>query len=302
MEALKEGFVIINKPKGFTSHDVVGKLRKILHIKQIGHSGTLDPEVTGVMVLAVGRFTRLIEYIEKGTKTYLCDAILGIRTNTLDMTGEILKTTLVEEKHLSDINSALEDFIGEIEQIPPMFSAVHVNGKRLHQLARLGLEVERSKRKVNIFKLKLLRTYQDDEEMFHFVFTVICSRGTYIRSLVDDIGIKLGCGATVFNLCRTAVGNCQLDQALNFEEIEKMSEEDDWCFIKEPLDFLRDMPAYQLNTEDAKKISNGIKLPIQTISSLENSNEDFLLLSEKNKIIAVAFVAEKLIKPKKVFH
>ncbi len=301
MNALKAGFVIINKPKGFTSHDVVGKLRKILHIKQIGHSGTLDPEVTGVMVLAIGRFTRLIEYIEKHNKTYLCDAIMGVRTDTLDMTGKTVTTSLVNEKHISAISSTLKDFIGEIDQIPPMFSAVHVNGKRLHQLARLGLEVERSKRKVNIFKLELLRTYLDEAEKFHFCFSVTCSRGTYIRTLVEDIGVKLGCGATVYELCRTAIGNCKLEQSLNFDEIEKMSKAADWSFIQEPLNFLKDMPSYQLHAEDVKKILNGVKLPVHRVPFAENNKEDFLLLNEENEIIAVAFVNEQLIKPKKVF-
>lgn len=212
------GILIINKEKGFTSHDVVAKLRGILHTKKIGHTGTLDPDATGVLPVCIGRATKVCSLLTDTDKTYEAVIRFGVITDTLDMTGEILEKRPVQVTK-EQLVEALAAFVGEIEQLPPMYSAIKVNGKRLYELARKGQEVERKKRRITIHELTLLS--ENLEEALCSV-RVSCSKGTYIRSLCADIGERLGCGAAMQSLIRTKAGGFSIGQARTLSEVETL--------------------------------------------------------------------------------
>ena len=189
------GIIKVYKEKGYTSHDVVAKLRGILHMKKIGHTGTLDPDATGVLPVCVGRATKVCDLLTNKDTTYIANVQLGVTTDTLDMTGKILskqKTQITKD----EFTCVMQQFVGPMEQIPPMFSAIKVNGKRLYELARQGKEIERKPRLVTIHHLALLETNFEKQQ---FTIEVHCSKGTYIRSLCHDIGQALGCGAVKRN-------------------------------------------------------------------------------------------------------
>lgn len=233
------GIINVKKEKGFTSHDVVAKLRGILRMKKIGHTGTLDPDATGVLPVCVGKATKVCDLLTDKDKTYVAEVKLGITTDTLDLTGEILaeKEVSVTEE---DIRKSLEDFRGEIQQIPPMYSAIKINGKKLYELARQGKEVERKPRTVTIHELILRDVALDKQE---FTIEVTCSKGTYIRTLCQDIGEVLGCGAAMKSLVRTRVGRFTIENAKTLAEIEaqvKSAEAVDlWIPIEEVFDGYR---------------------------------------------------------------
>lgn len=205
------------KERGFTSHDVVAKLRGILHMKKIGHTGTLDPDATGVLPVCIGKATKVCGLLTDKDKTYRAVVKLGVTTNTEDMTGEILSHHPVSVTK-EQIEMAVSKFVGEIEQIPPMYSAIKINGKKLYELARQGKEVERKPRKVTIHEMKVLSMDFSEDE---FTMEVSCSKGTYIRTLCKDIGEFLGCGAAMKTLVRTRVSEFYLEQALTLGQIEQ---------------------------------------------------------------------------------
>ncbi len=211
------GIINVYKEKGYTSHDVVAKLRGILHMKKIGHTGTLDPDAVGVLPVCVGKGTKVCSLLTDRDKTYEAVVKLGVITDTEDMTGEVLEkrpVTVTEE----DIKKILSSFMGEIEQIPPMYSAIKVQGKKLYELAREGKIIERKPRKITIHKIQLLNVNLSEQE---FSIRVTCSKGTYIRTLCQDIGEKLGCGAAMKSLVRTRVGSFSIEDAKTLDEIEK---------------------------------------------------------------------------------
>jgi len=198
-----DGFAVIDKEPGWTSHDVVAKARGLLGTRKVGHSGTLDPPATGVLVLGVGRATRLLRFVTELPKTYVATMVLGTETSTLDAEGEVTATHEMAGVDLDAVQAAAAGFVGAIEQIPPMVSAVKIDGRRLHELAREGVEVERAPRPVTIHALDVSVT----DEPGTFELTVSCSSGTYIRTLAADIGTALGGGAHVGTLRRTAIGS-----------------------------------------------------------------------------------------------
>lgn len=210
------GIICINKPKDITSFGVVSKVRGITREKKAGHTGTLDPMATGVLPVLLGGATRFLNYLPESDKGYRASFILGKTTDTLDITGTVTGEYQVSVSR-KDVEKALDDFRGEIEQLPPMYSAVSVDGKRLYQLARQGIEVERQPRKVEIKKLDLLSS--NDNE---YIIDVVCSKGTYIRSLIDDIGRKLGCGAVMTSLVRTMAMGFTLDDCVSLEELQEL--------------------------------------------------------------------------------
>jgi tRNA pseudouridine55 synthase len=198
------GFVVVDKEAGWTSHDVVAKARGVLGTRKVGHSGTLDPSATGVLVLGVGRGTRLLRFITDLPKTYVAEAVLGVETDSLDADGEVTATHDMSGVTIDDVRRVATRFVGDIEQIPPMVSAIKIDGKRLHQLAREGKTVERKPRSVTVYEL----TIEDvPDEPAVFRFTTRCSSGTYIRTIAADIGTALGGGAHVRLLRRTAIGS-----------------------------------------------------------------------------------------------
>lgn len=209
------GFVVIDKPAGITSHDVVSRVRRILGTRKVGHTGTLDPFATGVLPIAVNEGTKAIPYLDEGSKAYEALLRLGVATDTLDMTGTVLSES--DPSHVTSelFVSSLSGFTGAISQIPPMYSAIKQNGQPLYKLARQGVEVERKARDVEIFSLELLSF-----DLPHAAIRVVCSRGTYVRTLADDIGRQLGCGAALQELRRTASGPFRIENAITLTELE----------------------------------------------------------------------------------
>jgi tRNA pseudouridine55 synthase len=212
------GILLVDKPAGFTSHDVVAKLRGILRERRIGHSGTLDPMATGLLVVFVGRATRAVEFAENHEKEYIAGLRPGLRTDTQDISGTVLSRTdaAISEESLLAV---LPEFMGEIQQTPPMYSAVKVGGKKLYELARKGVEVERKSRPVTIKTLELTGREEGD-----FILRVVCSKGTYIRTLCGDIGERLGCGAALSALRRTRAGVFSIDDAHTLDEIQALAD------------------------------------------------------------------------------
>ncbi|MDO4276004.1 MAG: tRNA pseudouridine(55) synthase TruB [Eubacteriales bacterium] len=210
-----DGILVIRKEKGFTSHDVVAKLRGILHMKKIGHTGTLDPEAEGVLPVALGKATRLVDMLTDKEKTYEAVLRLGITTDTQDMTGTVLKEQEVKVTE-QEARDAVKSFCGEQMQIPPMYSALKVGGKKLYELARQGEVVERKPRPVHFYSIDIL-----DMALPLVHFSVTCSKGTYIRTLCNDIGEKLGCGGCMESLMRTRAGRFTLEDSLTLAEVQE---------------------------------------------------------------------------------
>ena len=208
------GIVIVNKPSGMTSHDVVSRARRIFKMRQIGHAGTLDPLATGVLVLLVGKGTKLFNKFEAFDKAYKASLILGTRTTTADIEGEIIQQAAYDQISEESVIETFKQFCGDIEQIPPMVSAVKVNGRRLYELARKGIEVERQARQVRIDALDLLE-FQRPRVRFYLE----CSKGTYVRKLAEDVGEKLGCGACIAEIERTKVGPFVIEEAVTLEQL-----------------------------------------------------------------------------------
>ena len=236
------GILLVDKPAGWTSHDVVGRLRRMTGQRRIGHSGTLDPMATGLLVVFLGRATRAVEFAEGHDKAYTALLRPGVVTDTLDTTGAVLATS-PERPTRSELETALGAFRGEIEQLPPMYSALKHNGKKLYELARAGGEVERKPRPVTIYRLECTGERDGD-----FVLEVECSKGTYIRTLCDDIGRALGCGACMSGLRRTRAGGFDVRDALTIEEIERRGAENcllpvDALFAGRPVVLLKDARA-----------------------------------------------------------
>ena len=211
-----DGVIVIRKEKGYTSHDVVAKLRGILHMKKIGHTGTLDPDAEGVLPVALGKATRLVDMITDKEKTYEAVMRLGVVTDTQDMSGTVLSEVPEFQVAEEELRAVTESFAGDYMQVPPMYSALKVNGKKLYELAREGKTVERKPRPVHFYEIEIL-----DIDFPLVRFRVTCSKGTYIRTLCHDIGEKLGCGAAMETLLRTKVGRFTLDDAITLAQTEE---------------------------------------------------------------------------------
>ena len=253
------GVICIDKPEGFTSFDVIGKLRGILHMRKLGHAGTLDPMATGVLPVFAGSATRACDILPDHDKRYTAGFELGITTDTQDITGNIVKRTQ-EGCTRAQIEKALVPFRGTIMQVPPMYSAVSVNGKRLYDLAREGKEVEREAREITVYSAEILSF---DESSRSGVLDVSCSKGTYIRTLINDLGESLGCGAVLTSLRRTYACGFSLDDCLDFGRVREMAEngtvED--AFI--PTDRLFGVyPSIKLDTRQTRLYKNGVKLTV----------------------------------------
>ena len=246
------GIINVHKEKGFTSHDVVGKLRGILKTRKIGHTGTLDPDATGVLPVCIGNATKLCDMFTEKTKEYRAVMLLGTTTDTEDISGTVLTRNEVNVCE-ADVLAAIEGFVGDYDQIPPMYSALKVNGKKLYEYAREGKEIERKPRKVTVFCIKDVSV-----ALPGVTFTVSCSKGTYIRSLCRDIGEKLGCGACMESLVRTRSGNFYIENAIKLADIEKLAKTDRIGEILYPTEsFFDEYPVYQATDTVAKLVKNG---------------------------------------------
>ena len=252
---MADGIVIIDKPAGWTSMDVCAKLRGILKTKKIGHAGTLDPMATGVLPVFVGQATRAVSFAEGGEKEYVAGLRLGLTTNTQDTEGETLTQSPVTVGR-EELEAVLPRFTGEISQIPPMFSAIKINGQKLYDLARQGKEVERKARAVTIFALEVVEQVSETD----YILRIRCSKGTYVRTLCHDIGQALGCGGCMFSLRRTMAAGFTLDESVTLEQMQEGGEA-----LLRPTDSLfRDRPDYRLKTEkQEERCRNGNPFFIQ---------------------------------------
>jgi len=281
-----------------TSHDAVQKIRRILKIKQVGHSGTLDPFAQGVLPIFIGKATKLIQYFDT-SKIYRAYVKLGISTETFDSEGEIIQQQAVK-LDLEQTNKALMNFQGEITQTPPMHSAVHYKGKRLYEYARKNIEIEDiPQRQVTINSIKLIETLDETSENPQIVLDIDCSGGTYIRSIANDLGNILGYGAYLQNLIRIKSGKFEIQDSLDFEQIEEAAKNGKiGSLLINPIDVL-DLLPIQINKDDLIKIKMG-----QIIDPPENialEEEQTILLVFENQICAVAFFKENNICPRNVF-
>lgn len=246
------GVVIVDKPQGKTSHDVVGMLRRIYKTRRVGHTGTLDPLATGVLPVCIGNATRAADMLTASDKRYTAELMLGKRTDTLDIEGEVLQTSTVNVSE-SEVRACIEGFIGEQDQLPPMYSAIKKNGRKLYELAREGKTVEREPRKIKIYTINIEKI-----ELPYVVIDVHCSKGTYIRSLCDDIGTALGCGAVMTALRRTETAGFKIDDAYTIEQLDGMERPEDALM---PTDMLfSEMPEIRLNEKQEKSIVNGVRM------------------------------------------
>ncbi len=269
-----------------TSHDVVAWLRKLLKMKRVGHGGTLDPSVAGVLPVALGKATRLLEYLLVADKGYRCEMVLGLVTSTQDLDGQILEKNPVTKEQLSNLPGVLKQFTGEIEQVPPMISAVRYQGKRLYRLAHQGIEVERSPRRVTIYQLKVLDTLLDKEK-YIIRYDVTCSKGTYIRTLCHDIGRHLGCGASMSFLLRIKTGNFLLKDSYTLEEIQRLWEKGQKDFLLPMTDILS-IPSIMIGQRDALMIMKGKQLQLDTLSTIENPyNGQKVQILDNNGLVAI---------------
>lgn len=273
------GIIVIDKPKGRTSHDMVYFIRRMTGIKKVGHTGTLDPDATGVLPLCIGNGTKVSDMLLESDKCYRAELILGKTTDTQDLSGNVLEEKEVTSSE-EEIVKAAESFVGEIEQIPPMYSAIKQDGKKLYELARKGIEVERKPRRVTINEITIVKIDKNT-----VTIDVDCSKGTYIRTLCSDIGEKLGCGGCMGNLRRTKAGMFNIDESHTVEEIEKLKENGKLGDIILPVDsvFMK-YPKIQLNEKQVKSVTNGIRMTYkgvegQTYRVYDNNNE-FLCISK----------------------
>lgn len=244
------GVIVVDKPKGFTSNKILGRVKKILNIKKAGHTGTLDPFATGVLPICLNEATKLIPYFNEEYKEYIGLITLGIETDTLDKTGNIINNKTVGKIEESDILTCLYSFKGSISQIPPMYSALKVNGVRLYNMARKGEVVERKPREIYIDKIELLSF-----ESPYIEFYVRCTKGTYIRSLASDIGAKIGCGGSLKELKRVSSGQFSIDDSFNLDDIEENKYK-----IKSINELLKEYKNINVDDDLEKIIRNGKKL------------------------------------------
>ncbi len=257
---MRNGIIIVCKESGFTSHDVVAKLRGICGQKRIGHTGTLDPEATGVLPVCLGSATKLCDMLADRDKEYVAELLLGVETDTQDLTGRVLERRSLEAGR-EEILAAAESFVGDYMQVPPMYSALKVDGKKLYELARAGKEVERKPRPVRIYELEIL-----EFRLPVVVFRAVCSKGTYIRTLCSDIGGKLGCGGAMQSLKRTRVGRFSLEAARTLGEIQLLKDEGRLDEVLLPVDSVfTECPIIHVSREFERLLNNGNAfLPEQT--------------------------------------
>ena len=281
------GFLNIYKPVGMTSHDVVAVLRRLTKIRQIGHTGTLDPFAQGVLPICIGKATRLIEYLPDD-KEYLATVQFGSATTTYDIEGE---KTFTSDKKISATDIDLKPFEGEIEQFPPIYSAIKVNGKKLYEYAREGKEVEIKPRNVTIEKIEL-KNFNEQTQQAEIL--IKCSKGTYIRSIAHDLGQNLGVGAHLIKLVRTQAGKFRVENSVQLDGINVKEN------LINPLRMF-DLPILSVNDDELERIRHGVSIETPQNSTVLTLNDRFVVLEYNNSVVAIGMISDKIIKTKKVF-
>ena len=294
------GFINLNKPEGFTSHDCVAKLRKLLNTKKVGHGGTLDPAATGVLPVAIGKATRLLQFLPE-SKAYRARIRLGVTTTTDDLEGEVVTSVAVVNLEASKIINSLNNFIGTIEQVPPIYSAIKKDGKKLYELARKGEQITIEPRTVNITKIDLLNIDRTNDEI---EVDINCGPGTYIRAIARDLGKQLGVGGTLASLVRTQSCGMQLDNSVTFEQIETHLQQQTFTLI-EPRLVLNHLDAVYLSDRDSQLWCQGQLIDLdkaQTDSNLTLKQDCYLGTYKNNTFLGISILYERndvlKIKPK----
>jgi tRNA pseudouridine55 synthase len=282
-----DGVIIVDKPAGMTSHDVVDDVRRRLKTKRVGHGGTLDPDATGVLVIGVGKATRLLQYAQSAPKQYRAIARFGTTTTTQDASGEPIDVRRADIS-LEDVEAALEKFIGDIEQVPPMVSAVKVGGERLYRKARRGEEVDRPARRVTIYSLNVAAFKNGDAPEAEIPVT--CSAGTYVRTLIHDLGEVLGCGAHLYSLRRTASGGWSESDAIPLRDVAAGS-------VRPLREVVRDLPTVEVDDRRAELVANG--RPLDVVPGIPDG--DLVAVVAGDRLLAVykrrgdALVADRVV-------
>ncbi|PID58787.1 tRNA pseudouridine(55) synthase TruB [candidate division KSB3 bacterium] len=304
------GVLLIDKTAGMTSHDVVRELRKLYAMKKIGHAGTLDPFATGLLILCLGKATKSLQYIVECDKEYEAMMKLGETTNTQDLTGTVLEQRTVPANARSELERLRSSFVGEISQIPPMFSARKVNGQRLYALARAGKTIERKARTVRIESLII-----HDVSLPYVSFRIVCSKGTYVRTFAHDLGEALGCGAHLTRLRRTRIGRFQVHEAYSLAQLAEKQPGAERAQTLRPVDtVLQDFPALTLNKDAAARVRYGAELQYlsphctreiaaageEQVLRLYNPAGEFLALAKERLVVHEEGILRK-IRPIKVF-
>lgn len=277
------GILLINKPEGFTSFDVIAKLRGILKIKRLGHAGTLDPMATGVLPVFVGKATKACDILPDNEKSYTASFSLGVITDTQDSTGKVIKT-FDKKVTKEELVQTLSHFVGDIKQLPPMYSAVSVNGKRLYDLARKGIEVEREARTIHIDRCELLSF---DEKSRSGKLFIACTKGTYIRTIIHDIGSELMCGGIMTALVRNSSSGFKLEDCLTIDEVQKLSLDGNIDSVIIDIDkAFEKYDAIKLNEIQTRMYKNGVRLDSDRVNHNENS-EIFRVYSNTDEFLGL---------------
>lgn len=284
-EQIRAGFLLVDKPAGWTSHDVVAKVRNVLRMKKVGHAGTLDPMATGLVVVGLGRATRLLRFVQGAQKEYVGTAVFGVATDSLDADGAILERVEMAVTR-ADVESALPRFVGTIAQIPPMVSARKVGGRRLYELAREGIEVEREAREVEIYSLELLdfapAAYPE------VTFRTVCSTGTYVRTLGDDLAGVFGGRAHLNALRRVRNGSLHVDQAIGIAEIEAAAKDGTaFDLVLTPRDGLPDLQEIVVGDDLATGVGSGLSFPLSATDATEAEDGPARIVTQAGHMLAV---------------
>jgi tRNA pseudouridine55 synthase len=291
------GVLVVDKPVGLTSHDVVQIVRKGTNIRRAGHTGTLDPRASGVLVILIGPAVRLSEYVSASDKRYQAVIRLGATTDTYDADGKIISTASLDRLTEEQFENTLDTFVGEIEQVPPPYSAVKVKGKKAYEMAREGEDVELAPRRINVYSLELLEWAPPEA-----VIDVYCSSGTYVRSLAHDLGEKLGCGAHLIGLRRTKSGRFTLRDAVPLRKLREAFEDGNWYqYLIPAAEALSDWPAVELTHDLVEAIRHGHRIPADDMVGIESSMVRGI--SEQGELVALMEYVEGSAEwqPKKVF-
>ncbi|MEO5860546.1 MAG: tRNA pseudouridine(55) synthase TruB [Pyrinomonadaceae bacterium] len=298
-----DGLLIIDKPAGITSHDVVARVRRALKTKRVGHTGTLDPFATGVMVILVGKATRLAQFLDKDEKEYEAVAQFGSETDTGDVTGVrsaecgLRREDLLARLESTDWDQTLSTFRGTIRQTPPMYSAKRVDGKKLYELARKGVEIERDAVEISISKLEVIDTSFDTPGLTRRI-RVACSAGTYIRTLAEDMGREIGVGAHLTKLRRTRAGRFTIDQAVTLEEFQASPSPAD--HLRQMEEAVKHLPEFMLREDRVAKTMNGMST--RDLSGAFTDSQQIRMTAPTGELVAIGFYddAEKVVQPKVV--
>lgn len=289
-----DGIININKPSGFTSHDVVAKLRGILKTKKIGHTGTLDPNAVGVLPVCVGRATKVADMLTASEKEYIAEVTLGSKTDTQDSSGKVMDTADVQVT-TADIIRVASEFLGDSMQIPPMFSAIKQDGKKLYELARAGIEVKREPRPITIHELEILDI---DLANHRFRMRVLCSKGTYIRTLCQDIGDRLGCFAHMSALERSKSGRFEISDSLTLEEVAERVQAEDFGFLL-PVDAVfAELPPLYLSSRKAELMCHGVQIHTPGL----REGETYRVYDEQGNFLSISLAQNGVLKLQKTFY